>query len=207
MCIFSYVLLIGSWAGSAVWNAAQPNGLLTFDLNTCEYYLVVLDLKPKAEYAWKVTVNNAWSENYGCGGDCKFTSNSQGAVRFIVKPTGGVPKLSTDFNVAECGDGACEVGESCEFCPADCGTCPPPVCGDGVCEADENYVTCPADCTNELPGCDRFNMDSCAGGMLISISINIQLTNPNSLNTQSSPIFSIPNDNNILAPFNDVTSN
>lgn len=119
----------GSWAGSAVWNAAQPNGLLTYDLNTCEYYLVILDLAPKTEFAWKVTVNNAWVENYGCGGDCKFTSNSQGAVRFIVKPTGGVPKLSTDYNVAECGDDICEVGESCEFCPEDCGTCPPPVCG------------------------------------------------------------------------------
>ena len=44
-------------------------------------------------------------------------------------------------------------------------------------------------------------------GLLIYISINIQLTNPNSLNTQSTPIFSIPNDNNILSPFNDVTSN
>jgi hypothetical protein len=44
-------------------------------------------------------------------------------------------------------------------------------------------------------------------GLLIYISINIQPTNPNSLNTQSTPIFSIPNDNNILSPFNDVTSN
>jgi hypothetical protein len=43
-------------------------------------------------------------------------------------------------------------------------------------------------------------------GMLIYISINIQLTNPNSLNTQSTPIISIPNDNNILLPFNDVTN-
>jgi len=37
-------------------------------------------------------------------------------------------------------------------------------------------------------------------GLLIHISINIQLTNPNSLNTQSTPIISIPNDNNILSP-------
>lgn len=35
---------------------------------------------------------------------------------------------------------------------------------DGVCEGDETYLTCPEDCTNELPGCDRFNMDSCSGG-------------------------------------------
>jgi len=37
------------------------------------------------------------------------------------------------------------------------------------------------------------------GGVLIYISINIQLTNPNSLNTQSTSIISIPNDNNILS--------
>jgi hypothetical protein len=38
-------------------------------------------------------------------------------------------------------------------------------------------------------------------GLFIYISINIQLTNPNSLNTQYTPIISIPNDNNILSPF------
>ena len=37
-------------------------------------------------------------------------------------------------------------------------------------------------------------------GLLIFISINIQLTDPNSLNTQSTPMISIPNDNNILSP-------
>ena len=41
---------------------------------------------------------------------------------------------------------------------------------------------------------------SSTSGLLIYISINIQLTNPNSLNTQSTPIISIPNDNNILSP-------
>ena len=61
------------------------------------------------------------------------------------------------------------------------------------------------------------------GGMLINISINIRLTNPNSLNTKMKsylcaiyemchirkyiPITFILNDNNILSPFNDVTSN
>jgi FKBP12-rapamycin complex-associated protein len=37
-------------------------------------------------------------------------------------------------------------------------------------------------------------------GLLIYISIYIQLTYPNSLNTQPTPIISIPNDNNILSP-------
>ncbi len=36
--------------------------------------------------------------------------------------------------------------------------------------------------------------------LLRYISISIQLTSPNSLNTQSTPIISIPNDNNILSP-------
>ena len=43
--------------------------------------------------------------------------------------------------------------------------------------------------------------------LLIYISVNIQLTNPSSLNTQSTPVISIPNDNNIFSPFNDATSN
>lgn len=156
----------GSWTGNEVWDPAQPNGLFDYDANLCKYTLVMTGLKPKFEYRWKVTVDNSWAVNYGCNGngDCVFTTNSAGAIRFIVEPTSGNPILSTDFNVAECGDGICEEGESCDYCPEDCGTCPPPVCGDGVCEGDENYLNCPADCTNELPGCDRFNDDTCQSG-------------------------------------------
>ena len=63
--------------------------------------------------------------NYGCGnGDCSFTTNSQGAVRFVVKPTTGSPELTSDFNLGTCGDGVCEAGETCQFCPEDCGPCP-----------------------------------------------------------------------------------
>jgi N-acetylneuraminic acid mutarotase len=45
---------------------------------------------------------------------------------------------------ARCGDDACEAGESCATCPADCGFC----CGDGACVADdrETCATCPVDC-------------------------------------------------------------
>jgi len=43
-----------------------------------------------------------------------------------------------------CGNGACETGESCSSCPADCGACP--VCGDGTCAPSENCTTCPGDC-------------------------------------------------------------
>ena len=47
---------------------------------------------------------------------------------------------------AACGDGTCDVGESCRSCPTDCGRCPPPPCGDGLCQAGEDCNSCPADC-------------------------------------------------------------
>ncbi len=43
--------------------------------------------------------------------------------------------------------------------------------------------------------------------LLKYICINIQLTNPNSPNTQSTPTISIPVDNTILSQLYDVTSN
>ncbi len=103
---------------------------MTWDENTCSYFLVVTDLKPKTQFAWKATGNGVWTTNWGCNnGDCQFTSSDVGSIRFVVKPTGNSAVLSTDYNVAECGDGICEPGESCKFCPGDCGECPPPVCG------------------------------------------------------------------------------
>jgi hypothetical protein len=44
-----------------------------------------------------------------------------------------------------CGNGACELGESCSTCPKDCGPCPP-TCGNGKCEPEESCATCPNDC-------------------------------------------------------------
>ena len=120
----------GDWskdAGSATeWNAAEPLGLLKFDERHCVYTLVISGLRPAKPYKWKVTADSAWSTNYGCGtADCLFTANSEGAVRFVVKPTSAAPALTHDFNLGVCGDGVCEAGESCEQCPEDCGTCPP----------------------------------------------------------------------------------
>lgn len=42
-----------------------------------------------------------------------------------------------------CGDGICDLGESCESCTCDCGDC----CGDGVCAVHENCLSCAADCS------------------------------------------------------------
>ena len=90
----------GDWSmdvgSSKLWDGAEPKGLMTFDEQTCSYILVMTGLKPSFSYKWKVTVNNMWVENYGCGGtgDCLFKSSSAGAIRFIVKPTTGAPQLS-----------------------------------------------------------------------------------------------------------------
>ncbi|UQA62512.1 hypothetical protein [Polyangium aurulentum] len=45
-------------------------------------------------------------------------------------------------NVVCCGNGACNNGESCMGCPADCGSC---ACGDGKCDG-EDCNSCPTDC-------------------------------------------------------------
>ena len=95
----------GDWSmdvgSSKLWDGAEPKGLMTFDEQTCSYILVMTGLKPSFSYKWKVTVNNMWVENYGCGGtgDCLFKSSSAGAIRFIVKPTTGAPQLSTDLSI------------------------------------------------------------------------------------------------------------
>lgn len=42
-----------------------------------------------------------------------------------------------------CGDGVCDVSETCASCPLDCGEC---LCGDGLCTLGEDCEGCPADC-------------------------------------------------------------
>lgn len=117
----------------------------------------MLGMKKRKSYQFKSTVNNAWTESYGCENstdsfyNCQFTSNSVGAVRFTVDGSKEYPILNTDYNVADCGDDICEPGEACETCPQDCGYCPMPVCGNRICEDyhgshPESCVSCPADC-------------------------------------------------------------
>ncbi|RNA38528.1 Alpha catalytic domain containing [Brachionus plicatilis] len=162
----------GDWtidAGADVlWNGAEPKGLMIYEEKFCVYSLVLTGLKPNFQYSWKATIDNSFKENYGCNGlagpDCGFKTNSAGAVRLVFKPSTNPPQLTNDFNVAECGDNVCETGETCGYCPQDCGECPPPVCGDDICEETESFMTCPVDCPNELPGCERFNDESCQSG-------------------------------------------
>jgi hypothetical protein len=44
-----------------------------------------------------------------------------------------------------CGDGRCDLSETCASCTSDCGPCPDR-CGDGTCAAAETSASCPADC-------------------------------------------------------------
>jgi len=46
-----------------------------------------------------------------------------------------------------CGDGYCNVNETCSNCKIDCGNCSAPsYCGDSVCGINENCETCSVDC-------------------------------------------------------------
>ncbi len=63
-----------------------------------------------------------------------------------------------------CGDGSCNGAETCGVCPGDCGACPPS-CGDGACNGGEACGTCPADCGACPPVCGDGvcnGADSCA---------------------------------------------
>ncbi len=51
-----------------------------------------------------------------------------------------LPGCSSD----QCGNGACDEGESCYSCPGDCGDCN--LCGDTFCGAQETCQSCAADC-------------------------------------------------------------
>lgn len=51
-----------------------------------------------------------------------------------------------------CGNQRCESGETCASCKKDCGSCPP-VCGDGDCESPEDCSDCPGDCGTCGPEC------------------------------------------------------
>lgn len=78
---------------------------------------------------------------------------------FVVGFIGGCAPTMTDDELTTtsaelsiCGNGACDVGESCASCSGDCGRCTQAHCGDGTCGRRESCATCAADC-GACPGC------------------------------------------------------
>lgn len=63
--------------------------------------------------------------------------------------TGGSGPTTGSSGGPSCGDGACNGGETCQTCEADCGAC----CGNGTCDGGEMCDTCPADCGMCGPMC------------------------------------------------------
>lgn len=173
---------------SAPWLATEANSLMTLDPVSCLYLLPLGGLTPNKAYEWKVTFDNSWSNSIGCnnGGNCKFTTSATGSIELVFNPN--TKQLSSRPLSTVCGNGECELGETCRTCLTDCGECPPavcgdgkcedaescetcssdcgkcPVCGDGTCQSNESHQTCPQDCPNELPGCGIFREESCESG-------------------------------------------
>ena len=173
---------------SAPWLPTEANSLMTLDEASCSYVLVLAGLTANKMYEWKVTFDDSWSDSIGCenGGNCKFSTGVAGTVELVFEPN--IKHLSFRPLATVCGNGQCEVGETCRTCLPDCGECPPavcgdgkcedaescescpsdcgdcPVCGDGTCQPNENHQMCPQDCPNELPGCDIFREESCQSG-------------------------------------------
>jgi alpha-amylase len=143
------VRVSGNWAndtGGIDWMPDQPLGLMTYDTKRCIYINVVKGLKPKFQYSWKVSINNEWKESYGCkpyapsdnDENCFATTDSDGAVRFLIHPFFKPPRLDSDLDVNNCANGPC------------------------------NSVTTHAPVTTlypfyemELPGCSIFNDEIC----------------------------------------------
>lgn len=70
---------------------------MTFDEDTCQYSVLISGIKENFSFEWKVTISNAWTENYGCGkGNCIAKTDQDGAVRLIFKPES--LQLTSDYN-------------------------------------------------------------------------------------------------------------
>jgi hypothetical protein len=182
----------------ASWSATEANSLMTLDPSLCLYRLILSGLKSSTSYEWKVTFDNAWSGSIGCGnnGNCKFSTGLAGTVELVFDPQ--TKQLSFRALQTVCGNGQCELGETCRTCSIDCGPCPPAVCGDGkcedaetcqtcpddcgrcpicgddICQPTENHQTCPQDCPNELPGCNVFREESCLSGSQSSANPGVE---------------------------------
>ncbi|CAF3996674.1 unnamed protein product [Rotaria sordida] len=90
----------------------------------------------------------------GNGSNCKFSTSASGTVELVFEPNS--KQLSFRPLATICGNGQCELGETC---PSDYGKCP--ICGDSICQTSETYQTCLQDCSNELSGCGIFKEENC----------------------------------------------
>ncbi|CAF4364685.1 unnamed protein product, partial [Rotaria sordida] len=79
---------------------------------------------------------------------------ASGTIELVFEPSS--KQLSFRPLATICGNGQCELGETC---PSDYGKCP--ICGDSICQTSETYQTCSQDCSNELSGCGIFKEESC----------------------------------------------
>lgn len=106
------------------------------------------------------TATSACSVNADCddGLYCNGAETcSSGACQAGVLPCGGgACDEAGDVCTSVCGDGTCDVGETCTTCPADCPSFPlsGSACGNGLCEAGdgEDCVSCPSDCAGVQGG-------------------------------------------------------
>jgi hypothetical protein len=96
------------------------------------------------------------------GEDCDGDDRGGRTCRGLGCDPGGALACNQDctFDTSQCtacpacGDGNCDVGETCVTCPADCVSESAQQCGNGLCEtADgEDCETCSLDCRGELSG-------------------------------------------------------
>jgi hypothetical protein len=87
----------------------------------------------------------------GGGGDGAGAGSSSVSSSTAQSPSASSSSVaSSSSGGMVCGNGSCDAGETCQFCPGDCGSC----CGNGLCDPSESCQTCPSDCT---VGCDCGN--------------------------------------------------
>ncbi len=63
-----------------------------------------------------------------------------------------------------CGNGTCDIGETCDTCPIDCACAPPGTCGNGRCDPGETCSDCPSDCCCTDACCKNQDTACCVSG-------------------------------------------
>jgi hypothetical protein len=90
-------------------------------------------------------------------------------------------QFQTRYDPAICdNDGACDPGEDCQSCPADCEQVSGALCGNGLCEGGdgENCLTCPDDCAGKQQGgqqnqfCCGFDDDQVTNPIGCGVDVN-----------------------------------